>query len=156
MVLSLSQWITHCNQPNIGPNFAFTFNFTFIEDFSRQFFLLGSSACGKYWHYGTGLNASCSTNCSLCRISCSCFLEGIGYPGSVMLLARKTVHHQHSLFLLFQLFYDLSVSENLPVRSFVGRVRAVDKDGDQFGKIVYRLSGEGSESFSIDAVNGEH
>ena len=42
------------------------------------------------------------------------------------------------------------------MRSFVGRVRAVDEDGDQFGKIVYRLSGEGSESFSIDAVNGEH
>ncbi|XP_064641460.1 cadherin-23-like isoform X2 [Lineus longissimus] len=51
--------------------------------------------------------------------------------------------------------FTFSISEGSKYPSFVGYVRATDKDSGDFGKIAYTLTGERSQDFMIDKDTGD-
>ncbi|CAH1246628.1 CDH23 [Branchiostoma lanceolatum] len=50
--------------------------------------------------------------------------------------------------------YDLSVAENSPDGTSVGKIMATDLDSGEFGEITYSLQGSGSDKFAVNNVTG--
>lgn len=50
--------------------------------------------------------------------------------------------------------YNATIEENVPNGTFVVAVRAMDRDADEYGEVVYSLAGQNSENFYIDEKTG--
>ncbi|XP_060523658.1 cadherin-87A isoform X2 [Cylas formicarius] len=50
--------------------------------------------------------------------------------------------------------YNVSIDENSPNGTFVLQVKALDNDSEEYGEVIYSLTGEHSNDFNIDAKTG--